>query len=297
MGSTTAKSGDGGGAGDDACDGRPARDGWTPTETYRAHWEEVYETKREQLAAREWHADARAVVDEARVRAHIDRAATACGGSDGCARGGTVVDVGCGSSGIGVEVLRRWGASSDASGFSSLVLADVSAVLVEKLKEDHGGDERVKCVCVDCRDMSGVVRDGEAAVVIDKGTLDALNGEEDKRRLLREMVRMMAEDGVIVSVSFSAVARYSFLAKETREMGLEWRFHVVANGDPARGHAAVFVSVMFRRQSETMAQVPFVESALTTTLRRRMERSGSLYEDEIETDDVVVLDFHRDEEL
>jgi hypothetical protein len=263
-------------------------------ETYKAHWEEVYETKREQLISREWHADAKEVVDEARVSAYLDRAAMAVRGVNGASRVGAVVDVGCGSSGIGVEVLRRWG----ASGFSSLVLADVSEVLVKKLEEDHGGDERVKCVCVDCRDMSGVVGDGEAAVVIDKGTLDALNGEEDKRRLLREMVRMMAADGVIVSVSFSAVARYAFLARETRAMGLEWRFHVVANGDPARGHAAVFVSVMFRRESETMAQVPFVESALTTTLRRRMERSGSLYEDEIETDpDVVVLDFHRDEEL
>lgn len=282
------------GAGDAERKREGCASGWTPVETYKAHWEEVYETKREQLISREWHADAKEVVDEARVSAYLDRAAMAVRGVNGASRVGAVVDVGCGSSGIGVEVLRRWG----ASGFSSLVLADVSEVLVKKLEEDHGGDERVKCVCVDCRDMSGVVGDGEAAVVIDKGTLDALNGEEDKRRLLREMVRMMAADGVIVSVSFSAVARYAFLARETRAMGLEWRFHVVANGDPARGHAAVFVSVMFRRESETMAQVPFVESALTTTLRRRMERSGSLYEDEIETDpDVVVLDFHRDEEL
>jgi hypothetical protein len=244
------------------------------------------------------HADARAVVDEARVRAHIDRAATACGGRRGVSRGGTVVDVGCGVERDRGGGFERWALRATRAGFRRIVLADVSAVLVKKLEEDHGGDERVRCVCVDCRDMSGVVGDGEAAVVIDKGTLDALNGEEDKRRLLREMVRMMAADGVIVSVSFSAVARYAFLARETRAMGLEWRFHVVANGDPARGHAAVFVSVMFRRESETMAQVPFVESALTTTLRRRMERSGSLYEDEIETDpDVVVLDFHRDEEL
>ena len=248
------------------------------TRAYVKHWDDVYRTDPAQLA-REWHVEATAVL-------------SACDGyARAASREGAVVDVGCGSSAVGVDALRR-------HGFRALVLADVSPTIVAKLGKDFAGDARVRCETCDARSMSGIVRDGEASMVIDKGTLDALNGEDDKRRLLGECARMIAEDGFVVSVSFAAVARFRFLERETEALGLSLRFKVIADGDPARGHRAVFVSVMYKKSSAVMAAVPFERDALTEMLVKRMTASGSLYEDE-DQDDVVAptLDFSKEEEL
>jgi SAM-dependent methyltransferase len=248
------------------------------TRAYVKHWDDVYRTDPAQLA-REWHVEATAVL-------------SACDGyARAASREGAVVDVGCGSSAVGVDALRR-------HGFRALVLADVSPTIVAKLGKDFAGDARVRCETCDARAMSGIVGDGEASMVIDKGTIDALNGEDDKRRLLGECARMIAEDGFVVSVSFAAVARFRFLERETEALGLSLRFKVIADGDPARGHRAVFVSVMYKKSSAVMAAVPFERDALTEMLVKRMTASGSLYEDE-DQDDVVAptLDFSKEEEL
>jgi hypothetical protein len=65
------------------------------------------------------------------------------------------------------------------------------------------------------------------AVVIDKGTLDALSGDSHKLAMLRECARMCDFDngGIILSVSFAAAARVGLLARATARLGLDSKRH------------------------------------------------------------------------
>jgi len=249
---------------------------------YVAHWDAVYREQPSQLD-REWHASAAACLDVA--RGHVVEAMRA---SSSGRR--VVVDVGCGSSSVGRAVLEE-----EAFGARALVLVDCAPAMIDALRGQYAGDGRVRCVTGDARNLREVFEDASTAVAIDKGTLDALNGDDDKRAMLEEMVRILEEDGVILSVSFASVGRFFFLKRETARLGLTWRFRVVAEGDPARGHSAVFVSVLHRAsRAETFRDVAFEEDALTRTLVRRMETSGSIIEDD-DDEDEAHLDFSRDE--
>jgi hypothetical protein len=92
------------------------------------------------------------------------------------------VDVGCGLSGMGVELLqsRTNGGIHDGR----LLLLDISPDLVESLQQLYAADPAISCLQGDCRDMKSL-DNGCAAVVIDKGTLDALCGEDDKIAMLK----------------------------------------------------------------------------------------------------------------
>jgi ubiquinone/menaquinone biosynthesis C-methylase UbiE len=94
--------------------------------------------------------------------------------------GGTVLDVGCGGSAMGFEVLQE--------GFFDLVLTDVSTEIIDIMRERFAGDARVRVEVADCRQMT-FLPDGAADVVVDKGTLDALSGDDHKRDMLRECAR------------------------------------------------------------------------------------------------------------
>ena len=111
--------------------------------------------------------------------------------------------------------------------------------------------------------------DGAAAVVLEKGTLDALHGGPDKLAVLHECARILAPTGVIVSVSFPAVARIQLLEHAARKLGLQSRMRVVAKGDPADGHQAVFVAVL----GKELDAVAEVKDALTEMLLDRMRRT------------------------
>ena len=85
----------------------------------------------------------------------------------------------------------------------------------------------VRCEVADARNLA-TVADGVAAVVVDKGTLDALHGDTHKMDMLRECSRCLRPDGgVIVSVSFPAAARVKLLDMAAAELGLQWRMRVV----------------------------------------------------------------------
>ena len=121
-----------------------------------------------------------------------------------------------------------------------------------------------------------------ASVVIDKGTLDALSGDNHKLAMLRECARMCDFDngGIILSVSFAAAARVGLLARATARLGLDSNVtavtRVVADGDPRYGHAAVFVSVI----GKNLADVALERCELTETVLGRVARCGSVIEDE-----------------
>ena len=81
---------------------------------------------------------------------------------------------------MGFEVLQE--------GFTDLVLTDVSTEIIDIMRERFAGDARVRVKVADCRQMT-FLPDGAADVVVDKGTLDALSGDDHKRDMLRECAR------------------------------------------------------------------------------------------------------------
>ena len=290
----------------------------TPNEDYYlSHWSRVYREDPSQLD-REWHCgydEALAAVLPFVNRASAGAARRDDAGDDAGAAStsgnnnndgdgddnikvsannhGLVVDVGCGSSSMGHTL---W---NDFS-FGHLVLTDVDPGILRTMHERFGTDgdgpcdddasskqhhrpprRTVRCEVADARDMPAIST-GTAAVVIDKGTLDALSGDNHKLAMLRECARMCDFDngGIILSVSFAAAARVGLLARATARLGLDSNVtavtRVVADGDPRYGHAAVFVSVI----GKNLADVALERCELTETVLGRVARCGSVIEDE-----------------
>lgn len=92
------------------------------------------------------------------------------------------------------------------------------------------------CDVADCRTLP--TGNGAVDVVVDKGTLDALHGDEDKLACMRECQRVLHPRGVLISISFGAARRMAFLQQSAGMLGLELHMHVVGDGDPASGHQA-----------------------------------------------------------
>ena len=245
-------------------DGSPDR---REEDYYRSHWSRVYREDPSQLD-REWHCGYEKAL--AAILPFVNRAASGAAapmrgarddpGDDGAvattsgnaaatgkvsARGnGLVVDVGCGSSSMGHQMWNDFH-------FGHLVLTDIDEGVLRTMRERFGtseasgdgggGDARrtVRFVACDARDMSDVDT-ASCAVVVDKGTLDALSGEDHKTAMLRECARIcdFANGGIIVSVSFAAAARVALLRSTSDELGLESFTRVVGDGDPKYGGGA-----------------------------------------------------------
>ena len=92
-----------------------------------------------------------------------------------------IVDVGCGLSSMGLELVRS---GSCRKADMQLYLIDISPELVENLRHLHVADSWIHCSEGDCRRLKEL-KDGCASLVIDKGTLDALCGEQDKISMLK----------------------------------------------------------------------------------------------------------------
>ena len=290
-------------------------------EVYRAHWSRVYAEDATQLE-REWHCSTEDALPF--IGPYVAHAASRAGGCDGSDPGssGLVVDVGCGSSSMGHDLWRRFG-------FAHLLMTDIDDGIVGIMRERYGtspctgrnghevsgsnlgggggggggdvgeGNARarrrtVRCEVADCRSMP-TVPDGCAAVVVDKGTIDALSGDIDKMAMIRECLRMLSPDGgVVVSVSFPSAARVALLDRAAEELGVECRIRVLTEGDPKYGHQAVFVAVLGRHLADV---APEDRDKMSENLLARARRSGSMIEDEApgEQDRLTIFD-HSDED-
>jgi hypothetical protein len=290
----------------------------TPNEDYYlSHWSRVYREDPSQLD-REWHCgydEALAAIlpfvnrasagasrrddagDDAGAASTSGHNTTNGNGDDdvkvSANNHGLVVDVGCGSSSMGHTLWNDFQ-------FGHLVLTDVDPGILRTMHERFGTDgdgtddddasstqhhrppkRTVRCEVADARDMPAISTD-TASVVIDKGTLDALSGDNHKLAMLRECARMCDFDngGIILSVSFAAAARVGLLARATARLGLDSNVtavtRVVADGDPRYGHAAVFVSVI----GKNLTDVALGRCELTETVLGRVARCGSVIEDE-----------------
>ena len=282
--------------------------GATDPATYAGHWGRVYEED-PSARTREWHlqwADCReAVAPFVSRAAHPD---------------GLVVDLGCGGSSMGHEVCRDFG-------IGRVLMTDIDPGIVEVMRERYAArrDEPsalpgtksdgatadppsssavvARCAAADARDLSGLVPSCGAAVVVDKGTLDALHGDEDKIATLRECARVLDDDptrpGVVVSVSFASAARVALLDRVAPQLGMRWRLKVIADGDPKFGHAAVFVAVLGRETNDPALDGMFdqdPEDELTAVVLRRCREAGSLIEDEPPRPEDALTLFDEDEE-
>lgn len=251
-------------------------------EVYASHWGRVYETD-ESARTREWHcdfADCRAFIAPYCARA---------------ARGdGTVLDVGCGGSSFGDEL-------RSAFGLERLVLTDIDPGIVRILRERHSvaehpssGDanekKRVECLVADCTSMPAIA-DDSVDVVVDKGTLDALHGEEDKLKMMRECARVVKKNaGVVVSVSFASAARAEFLRRVADELRMDLKLAVIGDGDPKFGNLVHFVSVLGFHLKRDVPEFSRPDDELTRTVARRVARARSVIEDEPPSaDDALTL--------
>mmetsp|Transcript_67477 Transcript_67477/g.197359 ORF Transcript_67477/g.197359 Transcript_67477/m.197359 type:complete len:466 (+) Transcript_67477:83-1480(+) len=147
------------------------------------------------------------------LRPHLERAAAAAPGQL------RILDVGCGTSTLGLELLAD-------QPEAELLLVDLEP-LAGALARQHEGDGRVRVLAEDCRSLEAV-EDGSAAVVLDKGTLDAMDSAEDTLRCLHAMARKLQRPhGVLVSVSFATASRVLLLQREAAALGLEVRVRIV----------------------------------------------------------------------
>mmetsp|Transcript_51608 Transcript_51608/g.102525 ORF Transcript_51608/g.102525 Transcript_51608/m.102525 type:complete len:468 (-) Transcript_51608:129-1532(-) len=153
-----------------------------------------------------------------------------------------VLDVGCGTSAMGVHILEEFQ-------HADLMLVDVEP-LVGALRRNHEGNNRIVVAEDDCRVLE-TVEDCSATVVVDKGTLDAMDSPEHREACWRAMVRTLRRPrGLLVSVSFATAARVLFLRNQTSSRGLELRIHVIRVGAELR--LVAFVSSAFPNDGYVM---------------------------------------------
>ena len=262
-------------------------------ETYGKRWDNIY--AKEAAAARdaaaerpsppllpsslppppaphEWHsswAKISSIAAPYLLRSNIAIKAVADPSLSSCDRGRTVLDVGCGTSTLGTDLLAHCCCgNADAYGFTSLLLLDASTTCVAQLRAAHADDPRIACVVGDCRSLP--YPDESCHCVLDKGTLDALDAEADQIAMLRECARVLAPGGVIVSVSFGAAHRLELLARVLPALGLA--VDVFALESNAHATATVFLCVMFA--SAAPPRVPYCPDART---QEQLDMAAEVY--------------------
>jgi hypothetical protein len=194
----------------------------------------------------------------------------------GCAAGASIdcVDVGCGVSDLGLELCR-------AHRLRTLWLLDASPVCISHLQTRHAAVKSPSIVAqvADCRSLP--CQEHSVRILLDKGTLDAMESDADARAMLVDMARVLDPDGIMVSVSFPAVKRLAFLDATLPALGLMHHTFICPSRDmPA---AVVFLSIIFRMPaaSNSAGSMPaYSPDDRTQRMLRRASRGGSLYEDD-----------------
>jgi ubiquinone/menaquinone biosynthesis C-methylase UbiE len=123
------------------------------------------------------------------------------------------VDVGCGMSDFGLELCR-------AHRLRTLWLLDASLVSISQLQKRHAAVESTSIVArvADCRALP--CPEHSVRILLDKGTLDAMESDADSHAMLVEMSRVLDPEEVIVSVSFPALKRLALLDATLPALGL-----------------------------------------------------------------------------
>ena len=230
---------------------------------YRHKWDSIYNSSEAQ--DHEWHSTWDSIATT--VAPYLD-----------CITGSSarVLDIGCGTSSLGLELCQ-----AHPGKFERLSLLDASPVCIDMLRERYGhqnsnGDgggggtqnrlPEIVCVVGDCRRLP--YKDGSVHVLLDKGTLDALDNDMDNLAMLTECRRVMVPDcGVLLSISFGAANRLRFFAKELPGLGMRNDVYTLSS---ARSDAAtVFLNAIYVVGSGGGTRVPYSPDARTRTVISR----------------------------
>ena len=256
---------------------------------YTSHWNEIYKSNNNNNNNNdnkiEWH------ITYDKCKQAIDPYIRAVSEHVNEKENLLVVDIGCGNSDIGVNILNDYN-------LSKLLLTDFSFEIINEITQTYKNDSRIEAIEADCRNME-FVNNNAAYILLDKGTFDALVGENDKYAMLKECKRMLHPKGFFISISFPSVQRIKFFEKYCPELGLACRLKIIADGDPADGYQSVFVFILgvqnenctttttsstmnYKFNYKPMINDPVDE--LTTLCLNRIEYSGSLYTNKAEED-------------
>ena len=145
------------------------------------------------------------------------------------------------------------------------------------LSEEQAHDPRVE-VRLGNVTKSLPYADGEVKVILDKGTMDALEGDDDKMAMLQECSRVLDKNhGALLSISFGSVLRLQFLDKVCSSQGLfggsNRRTYLIGDKDPRKGHDVRFLTVY----GHGLEAVPYIPSSLTKEVLKRIQITGSMY--------------------
>lgn len=132
-----------------------------------------------------------------------------------------VLDLGCGTSSFSLQLLEEYPQAS-------LMLVDVSEFLIAQLKDLHAKNPRVSCVLGDCRTSEAfAVPKGSMAVVVDKGTVDAIHDAPEKVQMLESAASLLQPDGILISISFATAAQVLLLRRVAAKLQLKLALLIV----------------------------------------------------------------------
>lgn len=231
-------------------------------DSYQSKWDQVYSREEVDFNS-EWHCTTDRVLPLVQPYLHAIR-------DQGHS---AVLDVGCGNSTIGRDLAATLQ-------LSQCIALDISPVCASMLSERFSATRTLPAVVPllgDCRRIPLAGR--TTSLVLEKGTLDALECREDSVRTLQEFGRVLAECGLIISVSFPAVHRLRLLEEELPRLGMKHHVHIAGDGDPAYGHAISFVVCIFHDSAAHIYEPLYSPSSLTTKVLERVATSGSVRED------------------
>jgi ubiquinone/menaquinone biosynthesis C-methylase UbiE len=233
--------------------------GGTRLRDYRHKWDAIYDSGK--AHDREWHSTWNSIADMAAPYLHRIAGPSA-----------HVLDVGCGTSSLGLELCR-----AHADIFGRLSLLDASPVCIDLLRQRHGdrnsaggetqdGLPEIACLVGDCRKLP--YEDGSVHVLLDKGTLDALDNDKDNLAMLSECRRVMVPDcGVLLSISFGAAGRLRFLAKELPGLGMRNDVYTLSSAESDA--ATVFLNAIYVVRADRGTYVDYAPDARTKLLMAR----------------------------
>lgn len=242
---------------------------------YQDKWDAVYSGKNQRGEAlendqffREWHLTTQDLLPT------LDPYLEAVKGAVNHDIAGTLLDCGCGGSSIGVDLSKELG-------LHHCLLFDISPVCGAMMHDRYGNRPEtplVSMVLGDCRRFP--LADGGIGVIVEKGTIDALESDADKVRTLEEFARLASKDcGLIISVAFPSVTRMKLLSEALPELGLQHHVHIMGSGDPIKGHDVRIMVCAFHESAASVFSAAYQPSAVTNTVLERVARTGSMLDD------------------
>nr|QTZ19567.1 methyltransferase 13 [Bixa orellana] len=131
-----------------------------------------------------------------------------------------ILIVGCGNSAFSKSMVD--------DGYEDVVNIDISSVVVEAMQNKYSDRPQLKYIKMDARNMSEF-QTGSFDAVIDKGTLDSIlcgnNSRQHATQMLKEVGRVLKDNGVYILITYGAPVYRLGLLKESNSWSI--KLHVI----------------------------------------------------------------------